>query len=78
MSMLSPYSNHEIQAFVHNCLGTVNKHFKQWGVLVEVWRQAMHAHSTIFHAITALTYLGILIREPIIDVNCTNTVSFNL
>ncbi len=36
-SVPTPYANHDMQAFVHNCPETVNKHFKQWGVLIKMW-----------------------------------------
>ena len=77
-SVPSPYSNHEMQACVRNCPETVNKHFKQWGVLIEMWRHVMYTHITVFCVITALTHLGILIRELVVDVGCKDTYLFYL
>ena len=47
---------------------TVNKRFKQFGALSEVFRHDMTKHSTIFYAVALLTQLSIEDGEPLFQV----------
>ena len=68
-SVPSPLETAEMQSRVRMRQETVNKRFKQWGALAEVYRHDVQTHSTVFRAIGVLTQLTILNGEPLFDVS---------
>ena len=68
-SVSSPLKTAEMQSRVRMRQETVNKRFKQWGALAEVYRHDVQTHSTVFRAIGVLTQLTILNGEPLFDVS---------
>ena len=57
----NPTETEAMQTRVRNCQETVNKRFKDWGILRQLFRHAdnLHRHGDIFTAIVVLTQLAI-------------------
>lgn len=60
-----------MQAFVRRRQETVNKRFKQWGILKQVYRekQDIGSHGKAFRAVAIITELAIENGEPLFDVD---------
>lgn len=47
---------------------TINRRFKQWGILKEVYRHPLETHGAVFRAVANITQLMIREGEPLFDV----------
>jgi len=47
---------------------TINKRFKQWGALKQVYRHKRKSHSAVFRAIANITQLAMDCGEPLFEV----------
>ena len=56
-----------MQQRVRNQQETVNKRFKNWGILKQVFRGRMEDHGTILHAIATITQVTINNGEKLFD-----------
>jgi hypothetical protein len=57
-----------MQAPVRSWQETYNRRLKNWGILVQVYRQSIVAHGTVFHACAVVTQLSIANGEPLFEV----------
>lgn len=67
-SFVNPAENEEMQQRVRNRQETVNKRFKQWGILNSVYRHDISTHGDVFRAISVITQVAIKNGEPLFDV----------
>lgn len=56
-------------AFVRHRQETINKRFKQWGILKQVYRGDIAHHGRIFRVVAIVTQLAILHGEPLFGVD---------
>ena len=68
-SVVNPIENEGMQSRVRNRHETVNKWFKLWGVLNQIYRHNIDAHAYIFRAIVVLTQLSLENDEPLFPVS---------
>ena len=59
MSVTSPREMMKIQGRLRSRQETVNRRFKDWGVLTQVFRQYASDHGNILHAIVVFTQMAI-------------------
>ena len=63
------FSNPEITEYmqqrVRNRQETINRRFKNWGVLKQVYRHDLDDHCDVFYAIAVITQLSIRNGEPL-------------
>ena len=62
------YERKEIQNKFRACHKTVNKRFKQWVFLKNIFRHDLSHHSSVFRSISVLTQLSISFGEPLFTV----------
>ena len=67
-SFVNPIENEGMQQRVRSRHETVNKRFKQWGVLNQIYRHNIEDHADIFRAIVVLTQLSMENGEPLFPV----------
>jgi hypothetical protein len=60
----------EMGKLVRNHQETVNKRFKQWGILEQVYHNHLIHHRDVFVAICVITQLVIENSEPLFPVHC--------
>ena len=58
-----------MQSRVRSRQETVNKRFKQWEILVQVYRHDITMHGYVFRAIAVITQLAIENGEPLFPVD---------
>lgn len=68
-SFANPKETEEMQKRVRARHETVNKRFKQWGILEQQFRNDLSKHSDVFHAIAVITQLSIENGEPLFSVD---------
>ena len=56
-----------MQTRVRSRQETVNKRFKNWGILKQVFRGEIPKHGDAFRAIAVMTQLAIIDGEPLFD-----------
>ena len=59
----------EMQSMVRRRQETVNKRFKQFGVLKQLYRHDLRDHGNMFRSVVVVTQLSILNGEPLFDVH---------
>ena len=59
MSVTNPAGMKEIQGRVRSRQETVNRRFKDWGILKQVYRHDLPSHSEVFRAIAVITQIAI-------------------
>ena len=73
-----------MQQRVRNGQETVNKRFKDWGALRQIWRHSIPLHGDVFRAIAVMTQLAINqgeklfecgYRDPPFEVDGDDTIS---
>ena len=65
MSVTNPETRKEMQGRLRSRQETVNRRFKDWGVLKQVFRHYAGNHACILHAIVVLTQIAIDSGEPL-------------
>ena len=68
-SFPNPIEKEAMQARVRTRQETVNKRFKQWGILKQVYRHDIKTHSVVFRAIAVITQISLHNGEPLFDVD---------
>ena len=68
-SFVNPIENEGMQSRVQNRHETVNKRFKQWGVLHQIYRHNLHDHTYIVRAIAVPAQLSLENGEPLFSVS---------
>jgi len=71
-SFTNPVVTETMQQYVRNRQETVNKRFKDWGILNQVFRnkQKVHLHGEVFRAIVVITQIAISRGgEPLFQVD---------
>jgi hypothetical protein len=68
-SFVNPIEHEGMRSRVRNRQETVNKRFKQWGVLNQIYRHNLDDHAYIFRAIVVLTQLLLENGEPLFPVS---------
>ena len=58
-----------MQSIVRRRQETVNKRFKMWGILKQVYRHDILKHGNVFRSICIITQLSILNGEPLFSVD---------
>lgn len=71
-SSVNPEETLAMQAKVRMRHETVNKRFKQWAILKQVFRHPLVKHGSVFRAIAVMTQLAIEDGEKLFDVEYTN------
>ena len=56
-----------MQQRVRNRQDTVNKRFKDWGALRQIWRHSIPLHGDVFRAIAVMTQLAINQGEKLFE-----------
>jgi hypothetical protein len=66
----NPVETERMQQLVRNRQETVNKRFKNWGILKQVYRnkEKVHLHGEVFRAIAVITQLSINSGEQLFQV----------
>ena len=59
MSCTNPKETKKMQQRVRSRQETVNKRFKNWGALKQVFRHSVRSHSAVFHMVAVVTQLTI-------------------
>ena len=67
-SFVNPIKNEGMQQCVWRHHETVNRQFKQWGVLNQIYRHNIEDHADIFRAIVVLAQLSMENGEPLFPV----------
>lgn len=67
-----PREKKKMMAIVRSRQETVNKRFKQWGILVQTYRHDIVDHRDVFAAICVITQLAIRNGEPLFEVEYNN------
>ena len=65
MSVTNPKARKVMQRRLRSRQDTVNRRFKDWGVLKQVFRHHTSYHADILHAIVVLTQIAIDSGEPL-------------
>ena len=68
-SMTEPAEKEAMAKRVRSRHETVNKRFKQWGILRQVFRNDLIHHRDVFAAICVITQLAIENGEPLFEVH---------
>ena len=68
-SFSNPEETLSMQGIVRNRQETVNKRFKQWGILKQVYRHDIPDHGDVFRAIAVITQIAINNSEPLFSVD---------
>ena len=68
-SVANPIENECMQQCVQSRHETVNKHFKQWAILNQIYRHNLDDHTYVFCAIVVLAQLSLENSEPLFSVN---------
>ena len=58
-----------MQTLVHRRHETINKRFKQFGALKQVFRHDIGLHGKVFRSVAAITQLSIRNGEPLFSVD---------
>lgn len=66
-SFANPNVNKTIQSKVRSRHETVNKRFKQWGCLNQVFRHDICKHADVFRAVVVITQLSIQLGNRCLD-----------
>ena len=61
--------NERMQQRVRSRHETVNKHFKQWGILNQIYCRNRDDHVYVYRTIVVLTQLSLKNGEPLLSVN---------
>lgn len=69
MSFTNPEDTLKIQSRVRARHETVNKRFKQWGCLQQVFRHDLHRHADVFRACAVITQIALELGEPLFEVD---------
>ena len=67
-SFVNPVENEGMQSRVRSRHETVNKRFKQWGILNQIYRHNLDNHAYVFRAVVVLTQLSMENGEPLFPV----------
>ena len=68
MSVANPAENEDMQNRFRSRQETVNKCFKQWEILNQVYRHDITQHGYVFRAIAVITQVAIENGEPLFQV----------
>ena len=60
----------QLESYVRGRHETVNKRFKQFGAMKQVWRHELWSHGDAFHAVAVITQLAINGGEKLFE--CTD------
>ena len=66
-SFTNPVETKWMQTRIRSRQETVNKRFKNWGILKQVFRGEIPKHGDAFRAIAVMTQLAIIDGEPLFD-----------
>ena len=69
MSVTNPVEMKEIQGRVRSRQETVNRRFKDWGILKQVFRHDMLDHAEVFRAVAVITQIAINSGEKLFSVD---------
>lgn len=67
--IVTPTGERDIASNVRGRHETVNKRFKQWGILERVFRHDLSKHQDAMYAVGVLTELSLEMGEPLFNVN---------
>ena len=70
--VICPHEKRKLMAIVRSRQETVNKRFKQWGILVQFYRHDIVDHHDVFAANCAITQMTIRNGEPLFEVEYNN------
>jgi hypothetical protein len=79
-SFTNPEETEAMQQLVRNRQETVNKRFKQWGVLKQIFRHSkdnLGSHGDCFAAIAVITQVSINHGERLFDVRYRDFLEYN-